>query len=646
MAIPTSPPHEPAPGVPAGESVLSEAVRRRTDLSQVLHRALDRSDNIVILLEQRDDLLSIVAVNDQAQRTTGYLSDELISQPITMLTGPETDPAALEAFLAAAREGRAQHTQLRCRNRAGQWFWFGLHLMPADEPGGVRRFVVLGRDITAKLRQQEQDQMVQGLLAKVFVTVDAPVYIMDAQGRFLMTNPALDRLLGARPGALVGTTVLDRYAPGCHAAIAEKRKQQELDGLGYSVDVVLRTEAGELAGRITGVMVQRPDLARFRIVTIHADAPANAPTATARITAAGRIQLVGLDEVRHTLGPRWAALAERAMATAEHVLRRRLGPRESFSRTEDQGFVVCFADTTEEEAAFRAASIGRELRARLIGEGETAEVAHVLSTATEVPPAEQQMSAADLNALIQDRLNQRLAATQNAARARLHHAVREATYETEAVHSKQRETPIGFMVRLPLAAEQAIQGGVAVLPALETQGLDIDAMLLGFARSCAIESAMSGAGQLVFVTLSSDVLLIRSRLEACLEICRSFEATLRPRLLLIVSIPPGMGAGQLATRLAQLRPFFRSVGVAAEAIEADRLDMSALNLPIQVVDARSCAGIPDWRTKLRVLAGSLQAQRCRLMVRNVSSSKDAAALFADGAEFLSIAAPTPLQTLG
>jgi PAS domain S-box-containing protein len=633
MATLASVSRRPAAGAAGAKSLLSEAVRQRADLSYSFYQAMDHSDNVVVLLEQRNEILSILAVNDQTQLTTGYLSSELIGRPITVLTGPETDPVALEACLAAAREGRAHRTQLLCRRRTGQGFWFGLHLMPADEPDGVRRFLILGHDITEKLRREDRDKAVQSLLAKVFVTVDAPVYILDLQSTCLMTNPAFERLVGARSGALVGSNVLERYPPASQAAIAAGRKQQDIDGLDYHLEVMLRTETGEVPRRMTGVLVQRPDGLRFRIVTLLPAQPASPQAAPVRVTAAGRVQLIGLDEVRDTLGPRWPALAERAMATAEHVLRRRLGPRDTFSRTDDHGFIVCFAGATEAEAA----TIGRELRARLIGEGESPEVAHVLSTATEVPPEVQHLSAAELNAIVQTRLNQRLKATQDTARVRLQQAVQEATYEVDAVHTKQDTDPVGLVVRLPIAADRAIQAARGVLPAAETKGLSVDALLLGFAQTCMVEDALGGGGHLVFLTLSTDVLLVSGCIDACLRVCRSIKSAQRQRLVLIISIPPGMAFSPLAAGLIRLRPFCRFIGVAVDAMEAEHFDGSSLNLALEAVDAHDLVGMPNWQAKLRALAASLQAHRCRLMVRGATSADEASAFFSEGAHFVSMA---------
>ena len=573
----------------------------------------------------------MVAANAQALRTTGYAASQLAGQDFTVLTGPETDPAALAALQRAARQNQPYQTQLRCRTEAGRPFWFGLQLMPANEQGAPVRSLIAGRDITLERREREQDQAVQSLLAKVFITMDVPVYILDPQGRFLMTNPALDRLLGCRPGALAGKPEPERYASRSHAALAAARAQQDVDGLDYTIEAALRGPGGDgIACSITCATVQRADLPRLRVTTIRTEPPgADAP----RITAGGRIQLIGLEEIRQTLGPKWAGLKDRAMAAAEHVLQRHLGRADTFSRTEDQGFVVCFAEATEDEAIFRSAMIAREMRRRLIGLGETPEVAHVFSAATALPPEAQGLSASELAAMVRDRIARRLREIQEAARARLVEVLEEATYDTEPVRARGRTEPVGVLLRIPEATERAVEAAVAVLPSAETAALDMDAMLLGFAHQYATESATQHADQLIFVPLSSDILLVRKRMEACVEACRAIPDRLRQRLVLTVLAPPEEAARQLSNGVARLRPFSRSIGVALDTLDPVELDAHAHGIAILLLDAAACR-VRGWEGKAKARTASLHAPRCRLMVRGAAAA-DVAELFAAGADLVS-----------
>ena len=133
----------------------------------------------------------------------------------------------------------------------------------------------------------------------------------------------------------------------------------------------------------------------------------------------GRIKLVGLDEVRSALGDRWPAVAQRAMATAESVIKRHCGPHDSFSRADDTSFLMCFGTLSEEEASFRAAMIGREIRNRLIGQGEDPDNAYVRSVAAVVRFPDQRESNASFQATLLNGLDKQLERLEQQARQTL-----------------------------------------------------------------------------------------------------------------------------------------------------------------------------------------------------------------------------------
>ncbi len=165
---------------------------------------------------------------------------------------------------------------------------------------------------------------------------------------------------------------------------------------------------------------------------------------------AGKIRLIGLDGVKEALGSRWAAVAARAMASAEHVIKRRCGPRDTWSRTADGGFLICFADTTEDEAAFRAAAMGREIRTRLVGDGETEEAAHVFAVAAAVDVPNVRGRSVDMRATaINERLNSRLAEIEARARETLSQAAHITSCRLEPVRSVRTRAVVANFARLP-----------------------------------------------------------------------------------------------------------------------------------------------------------------------------------------------------
>jgi PAS domain S-box-containing protein len=253
-------------------------------LRRMLYQALDESDNIVLVLEQSGDDhagLVLVATNDAFCRASGFSPAELIGRPFLTLMASEADPATGTAMLLAARDQRSYRAELLCSRRGGAPFWLGLHLMPVRDSAPPCH-VLLGRDITETLCDRQQHAAVQGLLAKVFVSVHAAVAIVDEHGAIVMTNPAIDGLLGYRPGGLVGKIGLDIATPSARKKLVAARRAQLEDGQNYTIETdVVRGDGSQISVQLTSTVVERDDLKRFRIVTMSPLQSRGAATPTA-----------------------------------------------------------------------------------------------------------------------------------------------------------------------------------------------------------------------------------------------------------------------------------------------------------------------------------------------------------------------------
>ena len=79
-------------------------------------------------------------------------------------------------------------------------------------------------------------------------------------------------------------------------------------------------------------------------------------------------------------------MVERVLDAAQRIISRQMLPGDSFFRTKDHGFVVCFPRASEGEASFRAAALAREIRHRLIGDGEDPAAVEVSVVVAEIRP--------------------------------------------------------------------------------------------------------------------------------------------------------------------------------------------------------------------------------------------------------------------
>ncbi|HTI81306.1 MAG TPA: PAS domain-containing protein [Acetobacteraceae bacterium] len=610
-----------------------------TSLQRMVYETLDHSDDCVLVLEKASDAaddLTVIAANDAFCRASGFGHEELIAQQLRALAADEVGQSRCDELEQAARDRRPVRCELLCRRKNGSPFWFGLHMMPARDHAPTS-FVVLGRDITESLRARQQQAAIQGLLAKVFLAVKAPVAIIAHDGLIQMSNPALDELLGYPPGGLVGKSAMECNAPSMRPSIQAARERQIADGRDYTAATkLLRADGSEVSVEITSTTVQREDLRRFRIITV-LPRPESGPAMSVRV--AGKIKMIGLEEVKESLGPRWNAMAERAMASAEHVIRQRCGPRDICTRTADGGFLICFSDCSEDEAALRAAAIARDVRNKLIGEGDTPAAANVSSIAAsiEVPDIPGQSTDA-IAAIIDERINTRLAQIEAQARDTLKAALQNRTYRFEQVHSRRTRDVVAQFVKLQVDEENRVLAAYSALSTADRQNFDLDLLVLGHAADQALAQIASGGSRLIMVNLDFDVFLDRRRIERYIGACAALDPRLRERLVpVLYGIPKGLPKSRMLECVLRIRPYCHTVGFEADGLETPPVDFSLLSGANVVLRGERLAR-PSARDmeRLRQLNDELHMHHAHVLARQVPTWSDVQQLSKAGIDMVSV----------
>ena len=599
--------------------------------------ALDRSDDVVIILEGLgSNGLLIAGMNDAFCRMSGYEYSEAVGKPFLTLAAEGADPTVQAKIVAAAEAAELLRAELLCRRRDGATYWFGFHVMPAGDPAQFgSHSVVLGRDITERLRAGEQQKAMQELLASVFTSVGAAVSIASEEGRFLMTNPKTAQLLGCSPDSLTGAPTLDMVAVSSRDAAARARQQQLADGRAYTIEIsALRRDGSEFPAQLTSVMVVGRNNRRFRVITLVPQPERELP---ARVQVAGKLKLVSLDEIKTELGARWESMAERVLQSADHVLRRRLGPRDTFSRTDDHGFLVCFAELSEQEASFRAAMIAREIRTKLIGQGEKTALARVTAITTSLPlEAGATPSHAALARMMDERLNTNLAAIHAAARQTLQSAIGVLHCSLEPILGGRGAEIVASYVALPAQVESQIYAALAALPVEEGAEFDLDALRLSLAAECCAQTALQGSASPVFVELGFEVFDARRKVDRYLATLSKLDVKMQRRLTLMLSqLPPGLPRTRLQDCIQRVRPYCRAAGFELEEL---RLQPPSRSLPGGAVLAVSASGwvdLPD--SQLAQLLATVHACGCTLLVRHVGSRDAAVTLRTLGVDLISMA---------
>jgi PAS domain S-box-containing protein len=596
-------------------------------------QAMDHSDDIVLLLERAalgpHPAITVIGANDAFHRASGYNEAQIAGKAIAELFPNEQQA---EVLTDTIRQDRSARTEMVLLCADGTTIVLGLHVMPVPvRQAADAWFVILGRDITAILEARSLQQATQRLLAKVFISINEAVAIVDTSDRIVMINPFADRLLGYGANALVGRPSLDIVATRDRGLVAANRSRQMVDGSDLDFDVLLLLADGsEQTMRARSVLVELDDHKRFRILTFR-------PVASAASRNAGHIKLVGLNEVRESLGARWPALATRAMATAEAVIKRRCGSDDSYSQVDDNSFLICFGTLDADEATFRAAMIGREIRDRLIGQCGDPATAQVRAIAATVSlSAQQEQPIAVRDAALLAGLNGQLTQLEHAARATLQAASLDATCELEPVQSRVAGAQVATFVCLPDRLERRLLCAFGVLPRNETVAFDLDGLLLGLAARQAVAVLAKGGSHSLLVPVGFSVFNSRPETDRFITLCRKLDPRLMKQLVFLLSgLPEGLTRSHLFDCMNRLRPFCSGVGFQADDLAVlAPLDLAPSGNAVVALPASTVTAMPA--EKVKALISFLHARKMKLLVRRLGSFDQAAKVLTQGADLISL----------
>jgi PAS domain S-box-containing protein len=234
-------------------------------------------DYAIFLLDINGTVLSW---NPGAQRIKGYAPQEIIGQSFTRFYTPEDRARGrpFELLAEAVREGRSEEEGWRVRND-GTRFWADVVISAIRGSGGqVRGFVKVTRDLTDRLRAEEQLRQGEERLRLMIGSVrEYAIFMLDPQGRVATWNAGAAALKGYEASEIIGQHISRFYRPeDLPAQKAERelgiaaetgRFEEEAwrvrkDGSRFWANVVLsavRNASGELIGftKVTRDMTDR-----------------------------------------------------------------------------------------------------------------------------------------------------------------------------------------------------------------------------------------------------------------------------------------------------------------------------------------------------------------------------------------------------
>ena len=173
--------------------------RKRTrELLQTQAAILEHMAEGVVVTDEQG---MIVQMNPAGEQIWGYGRNEVLGQPASVFSAlPEPEATAvMQEVLAALQATGSWRGTFENRRKDGTIILCEAVISRLELPGRVL-MVAVEQDVTERLRAQEQLQM----QARVLESMAEAAVMVDENGSIVLTNPALDALMGYEAGELSG----------------------------------------------------------------------------------------------------------------------------------------------------------------------------------------------------------------------------------------------------------------------------------------------------------------------------------------------------------------------------------------------------------------------------------------------------------
>ena len=125
---------------------------------KLLESVITNSTEMVAILEpvaSTDQGRSIIYVNEGFTKMTGYTADEVLGKTMQILNGPKTNKKEIERLDEAKKNWEFCQVEFINYRKDGSEFWVNTLMIPvADNQGGYSHWVVIGRDISARKKYE------------------------------------------------------------------------------------------------------------------------------------------------------------------------------------------------------------------------------------------------------------------------------------------------------------------------------------------------------------------------------------------------------------------------------------------------------------------------------------------------------------
>ncbi len=254
-------------------SLTDVTAKRQAEAEQRLLSEVVRQAAEAVILLDRD--LRIVYANPAFQRLMGYTPEEILGQPLSILSVPGLpDPLQPAEVVRQVRESGSWHGEVQRRAKDGTAIPVLLRAsVIRDAQGGITGYAGTYLDLREIKRAEQALRESEQRFRALIENVSDLIAVHDREGRIRYASPSIERLLGYRPEQVLGAGIDELVHPDDRAeATRVLRLTLQSPGAVYTVESRVRHQDGsyrhlEIAGRnllddpvIGGIVVNARDI--------------------------------------------------------------------------------------------------------------------------------------------------------------------------------------------------------------------------------------------------------------------------------------------------------------------------------------------------------------------------------------------------
>lgn len=192
-------------------AAIAEDQLTATDLIEALRRLREKEAHLIDLIENAHDLVQsvlpdgrFVYVNRRWRETLGYSNENLSKMTLFDVIHPESRAHCAEVLERVLRGATVERVEAIFKAKDGRSVWVSGNVNCSREDGTPGATRGIFRDITEERRIRDELHRTHSQLRAITEGTSDAIYVKDAQGHYLMINPAGARFLGRAPEDILG----------------------------------------------------------------------------------------------------------------------------------------------------------------------------------------------------------------------------------------------------------------------------------------------------------------------------------------------------------------------------------------------------------------------------------------------------------